>query len=151
MDLDNYINEDGDTLIDLLKMKMVYVDDIDPKNEINIRSNSVLDSLDDREEIVKEYYGLSGTQELTEDIETFQPNKRKLDKSKKRRELKRKLCILNIYNIFLKVLYYVKKNLKGYFLLSWLTALSVIFCKFYSVTGLSKLWVHQSVLSWQVH
>jgi len=68
--LDNYINEDGDTLIDLIKNEnSLRPDDIDPKNEINVKLNSILDSLDEREKvIVKEYYGLSGTPRTLEDI-----------------------------------------------------------------------------------
>lgn len=68
--LDNYINEDGDTLIDLIKNENSdRPDDIDPKNEINIKLNSILESLDEREKtIVREYYGLNGTPRTLEDI-----------------------------------------------------------------------------------
>jgi len=68
--LDNYINEDGDTLIDLIKNENSdRPDDIDPKNEINIKLNSILQNLDEREKtIVREYYGLNGTPRTLEDI-----------------------------------------------------------------------------------
>jgi RNA polymerase primary sigma factor len=69
--LDNYINEDGDTLVDLIENNnSLQPDDcFNNKDEVKTILNSILDNLDDREKIiVKEYYGLNGTARTLEDI-----------------------------------------------------------------------------------
>ena len=69
--LDNYINDEGDTLVDLIENDNSLQPDngFNTKDEIKSILNSILDNLDDREKvIVKEYYGLNGIPRTLEDI-----------------------------------------------------------------------------------
>jgi RNA polymerase primary sigma factor len=69
--VDNYINDEGDTLIDLIENK----DSVQPdegfntENELKSRLLGIMSILDNRERIiVEEYYGLVGTPRTLEDI-----------------------------------------------------------------------------------
>jgi len=69
--VDNFINDEGDTLIDLLEN----VDSVQPDegfntaDELKHRLFGIMSVLDDRERnIVEEYYGLTGTPRTLEDI-----------------------------------------------------------------------------------
>ena len=69
--LDNNINEEGDTLIDLIENKnSVRPDDsFNSKNLLKGKLMSIMSSLDEREKsIVCDYYGISGTPRTLEDI-----------------------------------------------------------------------------------
>lgn len=69
--LDMSINEDGDTLVDVLKNEQAEMPDevFNTKDELKKQLISLLNVLDDREKvIVEDYYGLSGTPRTLEDI-----------------------------------------------------------------------------------
>lgn len=69
--LDNYINDEGDTLVNLIENEnSISPDEVfNTKSEVKSILNGILDNLDDRERvIVKEYYGLTGTPRTLEDI-----------------------------------------------------------------------------------
>jgi len=69
--LDMSINEDGDTLVDVLKNEQAEMPDevFNTKDELKKKLISLLNVLDDREKvIVEDYYGLSGTPRTLEDI-----------------------------------------------------------------------------------
>jgi RNA polymerase primary sigma factor len=69
--LDNYINDEGDTLVNLIQNEnSISPDEVfNTKSEVKSILNDILDNLDDREKvIVKEYYGLTGTPRTLEDI-----------------------------------------------------------------------------------
>ena len=69
--VDNYINDEGDTLIDLIEnVDSVQPDDgFNTADELKNRLFGIMSVLDDRERnIVQEYYGLSGTPRTLEDI-----------------------------------------------------------------------------------
>lgn len=69
--LDNYINDEGDTLVNLIENEnSISPDEVfNTKSEVKSILNGILDNLDDREKvIVKEYYGLTGTPRTLEDI-----------------------------------------------------------------------------------
>jgi RNA polymerase primary sigma factor len=73
VDLDMKINEDGDTLVDVIKNDQAEMpDDIfNTKDELKSKLLSLLDVLDERERvIIGDYYGLTGTQRTLEDIGT---------------------------------------------------------------------------------
>lgn len=69
--LDMSINEDGDTLVDIVKNDQADMPDevFDNKDELKKQLHSLLNILDDREKvIVGDYYGLTGTPRTLEDI-----------------------------------------------------------------------------------
>ena len=69
--LDNMINEEGDTLLNIIEDTNSNSPDevFNTKDEIKSILNDILDNLDEREKIiVKEYYGLTGTPRTLEDI-----------------------------------------------------------------------------------
>jgi RNA polymerase primary sigma factor len=69
--LDNMINEEGDTLLNIIEdINSNSPDEVfNTKDEIKSILNDILDNLDEREKIiVKEYYGLTGTPRTLEDI-----------------------------------------------------------------------------------
>jgi RNA polymerase primary sigma factor len=71
IDLDMSINEDGDTLVDVIKNDQADMPDeaFDTKDELKKQLISLLNVLDDREKvIVEDYYGLTGTPRTLEDI-----------------------------------------------------------------------------------
>ena len=71
IDLDMSINEDGDTLVDVIKNDQADMPDeaFETKDELKRQLISLLNVLDDREKvIVEDYYGLTGTPRTLEDI-----------------------------------------------------------------------------------
>jgi RNA polymerase primary sigma factor len=71
IDLDMSINEDGDTLVDIIKNDQAEMPDeiFNSKDELKKQLVSLLNVLDEREKvIVEDYYGLSGTPRTLEDI-----------------------------------------------------------------------------------
>jgi len=71
IDLDMSINEDGDTLVDVLKNDQAEMPDeiFNSKDELKHKLLSLLDVLDERERvIIGDYYGLTGTPRTLEDI-----------------------------------------------------------------------------------
>ena len=71
IDLDMYINEDGDTLLDMIENKDAELPDaiFDTKDILKQKLLSLLDVLDDRERsIVADYFGITGTPRTLEDI-----------------------------------------------------------------------------------
>lgn len=71
IDLDMHINEDGDTLIDIIKNPDAEMPDeiFNTKDMLKQKLMGLLDSLDERERvIVEDYFGLSGTPRTLEDI-----------------------------------------------------------------------------------
>ena len=71
IDLDMNINEDGDTLVDILKNEQAEMPDeiFNSKEELKHQLLSLLNVLDDRERvIVEDYYGISGTPRTLEEI-----------------------------------------------------------------------------------
>jgi RNA polymerase primary sigma factor len=71
IDLDMNINEDGDTLVDIIKNDQADMPDevFNNKDELKLQLHSLLSVLDEREKvIVEDYYGLSGTPRTLEDI-----------------------------------------------------------------------------------
>jgi RNA polymerase primary sigma factor len=71
VNLDTSINEDGDTLVDIIKNDQAEMPDeiFNSKDELKIQLISLLDVLDDREKIiVGDYYGLTGTPRTLEEI-----------------------------------------------------------------------------------
>jgi RNA polymerase primary sigma factor len=71
IDLDMNINEDGDTLIDVIKNENVEAPDaiFSTKDLLKEKMISIMSVLDDREKIIiEDYYGISGTPRTLEDI-----------------------------------------------------------------------------------
>ena len=71
IDLDMSINEDGDTLVDVIRNDQADMPDeaFDTKDELKKQLISLLNVLDEREKvIVEDYYGLTGTPRTLEDI-----------------------------------------------------------------------------------
>jgi RNA polymerase primary sigma factor len=71
INLDMHINEDGDTLIDMIQNKDAVAPDaaFDTKDILKDKLLSLLNVLDDREKsIVGDYFGLTGTPRTLEDI-----------------------------------------------------------------------------------
>jgi RNA polymerase primary sigma factor len=71
IDLDMYINEDGDTLLDMIENKDAELPDavFNTKDMLKQKLFGLLDVLDDRERaIVGDYFGLTGTPRTLEDI-----------------------------------------------------------------------------------
>ena len=71
IDLDMSINEDGDTLVDIIENEQADKPDaiFNSKDELKQQLLSLLNILDDRERvIVGDYYGLTGTPRTLEDI-----------------------------------------------------------------------------------
>ena len=69
--LDNHINEEGDTLIDLIENEDSMRPDASFNNddELKIRLNNIMDNLDDREKvIIMDYFGMTGTPKTLEEI-----------------------------------------------------------------------------------
>ncbi len=69
--LDNMINDDGDTLLNIIEDTNSSSPDevFNTKDEVKSILNDILDTLDERERIIiKEYYGLTGTPRTLEDI-----------------------------------------------------------------------------------
>ena len=73
IDLDMHINEDGDTLIDVIKNDNVESPDaiFSTKDILKEKMLKIMSVLDDRERvIVEDYYGITGTPRTLEDIGT---------------------------------------------------------------------------------
>ena len=71
IDLDMNINEDGDTLIDIIKNDQADMPDevFNSKDMLKLKLLQLITSLDEREKvIVEDYFGLSGTPRTLEDI-----------------------------------------------------------------------------------
>jgi RNA polymerase primary sigma factor len=71
IDLDMNINEEGDTLIDIIKNEQADMPDeaFNSQDVLKSKLIGLLDSLDDREKvIIQDYFGLSGTPRTLEDI-----------------------------------------------------------------------------------
>jgi len=71
IDLDMHINEDGDTLIDIIKNDNVESPDqiFSTKDMLKEKMMKIMCVLDDRERvIVEDYYGITGTPRTLEDI-----------------------------------------------------------------------------------
>lgn len=71
IDLDMHINEDGDTLIDVIKNDNVESPDevFSTKDALKEKMMNIMSILDERERmIVEDYYGISGTPRTLEDI-----------------------------------------------------------------------------------
>jgi RNA polymerase primary sigma factor len=71
IDLDMHINEDGDTLIDIIKNDNVESPDevFSTKDALKEKMMNIMSILDERERlIVEDYYGISGTPRTLEDI-----------------------------------------------------------------------------------
>jgi RNA polymerase sigma factor (sigma-70 family) len=71
IDLDMHINEDGDTLIDIIKNENVESPDsvFSTKDLLKEKLNNIMSVLDERERvIVEDYYGITGTPRTLEDI-----------------------------------------------------------------------------------
>ena len=73
IDLDMNINEDGDTLIDIIKNDQADMPDevFNSKDMLKLKLLQLITSLDEREKvIVEDYFGLSGNNRTLEDIGT---------------------------------------------------------------------------------
>jgi RNA polymerase primary sigma factor len=73
IDLDMHINEDGDTLVDVIKNENVDSPDevFSTKDILKEKMLRIMSVLDDREKvIVEDYYGITGTPRTLEDIGT---------------------------------------------------------------------------------
>jgi RNA polymerase primary sigma factor len=71
IDLDMHINEDGDTLIDVIKNENVESPDeiFNTKDVLKQKMMDIMSVLDEREKvIVEDYYGITGTPRTLEDI-----------------------------------------------------------------------------------
>ena len=71
VDLDMHINEDGDTLIDVIKNDGASLPDevFSTQDTLKQKMNEIMSVLDSREKvIVEDYYGISGTPRTLEDI-----------------------------------------------------------------------------------
>jgi RNA polymerase primary sigma factor len=71
IDLDMHINEDGDTLIDVIKNDNVEAPDevFNTKDVLKQKMMEIMSVLDEREKvIVEDYYGITGTPRTLEDI-----------------------------------------------------------------------------------
>jgi RNA polymerase primary sigma factor len=71
IDLDMHINEDGDTLIDVIKNENVQMPDeiFSTQDIVKQKMNKIMNVLDERERtIVEDYYGITGTPRTLEDI-----------------------------------------------------------------------------------
>jgi len=71
VDLDMHINEDGDTLIDVIKNDGASLPDeiFSTQDTLKQKMNDIMSMLDSREKIiVEDYYGISGTPRTLEDI-----------------------------------------------------------------------------------
>lgn len=71
IDLDMHINEDGDTLIDIIKNDNVQSPDevFDTKDILKQKMIEIMGVLDEREKIIiEDYYGITGTPRTLEDI-----------------------------------------------------------------------------------
>ena len=71
IDLDMTINEEGDTLVDIIQNEEADMPDASFNNKDALKTQliNLLNVLDDREKIiVMDYYGLSGTPRTLEDI-----------------------------------------------------------------------------------
>ena len=71
VDLDMNINEEGDTLVDIIKNDQADMPDevFNSKDELKIKLLSLLEVLDDREKvIIEDYYGLTGSPRTLEEI-----------------------------------------------------------------------------------
>ena len=71
IDLDMNINEEGDTLSDIIKNEQADMPDevFNSQDVLKSKLIGLLDSLDDREKvIIQDYFGLSGTPRTLEDI-----------------------------------------------------------------------------------
>lgn len=71
IDLDMYINEDGDTLVDVIKNDNAESPDevFSNKDALKGKMMKIMSMLDDRERaIVEDYYGITGTPRTLEDI-----------------------------------------------------------------------------------
>jgi RNA polymerase primary sigma factor len=73
VDLDMNINEEGDTLVDIIKNDDAEMPDqvFNTKDVLKTKLMSLLNNLDDREKvIIEDYFGLTGTPRTLEDIGT---------------------------------------------------------------------------------
>lgn len=103
IDLDMNINEDGDTLIDVIKNENADSPDevFDNKDVLKSKLMSLLTILDEREKIiVEDYFGISGTPRTLEDIgEDFSLTKERVRQIKEKalRKLRNESSILFDY------------------------------------------------------
>jgi len=73
VDLDMHINEDGDTLIDVIKNENIVSPDemFSTKDTLKLKMMEIMSVLDKREKvIIEDYYGITGTPRTLEDIGT---------------------------------------------------------------------------------
>lgn len=73
IDLDMHINEEGDTLIDIIKNENIESPDamFSTKDELKQKMINIMSVLEDREKIIiEDYYGITGTPRTLEDIGT---------------------------------------------------------------------------------
>jgi RNA polymerase primary sigma factor len=73
VDLDMHINEDGDTLIDVIKNENIDSPDeiFSTKDTLKLKMMEIMSVLDEREKvIIEDYYGITGTPRTLEDIGT---------------------------------------------------------------------------------
>jgi RNA polymerase primary sigma factor len=101
--LDDTINEDGDTLVDIIKNDDALSPDhsFNSKDILKNKLKNLLDNLDERERaIIEDYYGLSGSPRTLEDIgEDFNLTKERVRqiKEKSLRKLRNESSILFDY------------------------------------------------------
>jgi len=103
IDLDMNINEDGDTLVDIIKNENADSPDevFDNKDVLKTKLISILTILDERERIiVEDYFGISGTPRTLEDIgEDFNLTKERVRQIKEKalRKLRNESSVLFDY------------------------------------------------------
>lgn len=103
IDLDMTINEDGDTLVDVIKNDNADTPDeiFNSKDQVKKQLLNLLNSLDDRERtIIEDYFGLSGTPRTLEDIgEDFDLTKERVRQIKEKalRKLRNESSLLFDY------------------------------------------------------
>jgi RNA polymerase primary sigma factor len=103
IDLDMTINEDGDTLVDILKNENADNPEavFDNKETLKVQLMSLLNILDERERvIVEDYFGISGTPRTLEDIgEDFDLTKERVRQIKEKalRKLRNESSVLFDY------------------------------------------------------
>lgn len=103
IDLDMTINEDGDTLVDVIRNDNADTPDeiFNSKDQVKKQLLNLLNSLDDRERtIIEDYFGLSGTPRTLEDIgEDFDLTKERVRQIKEKalRKLRNESSLLFDY------------------------------------------------------
>jgi RNA polymerase primary sigma factor len=103
IDLDRNINEEGDTLVDMIENKDAEMPDASFNDDDTLKEKliSLLGILDDREKvIIEDYFGLSGSPRTLEDIgEDFSLTKERIRQIKQKalRKLRNESTILFDY------------------------------------------------------